>query len=280
MNAAIVRFRAWSSAGAAVRIGFLFFAGQLALALGLPAQQPAQPSPAQQPNASSAPQQPAQQPATPDAGQQPAQQPAPPPSSGNQAAPQAPPGAPEQPQAAPARAPATAPAENPPASAPQAPPAAPAPSPTPAPAAASSSPETAQGGGITEEELKQLLVGKSLYLRGGYLDNNLSFGEHGQLISHSPQGSYTLSGVEIDKVHLTKHKVELDGVRYGLHFLGALPYEDPTKAVDRVRITPKKKFLKITIDRELVITPKKKKQKEAKANAVAGIPANPAAVGA
>jgi hypothetical protein len=117
-----------------------------------------------------------------------------------------------------------------------------------------------QVGGITEEELKQMLVGKPLYLRGGYLDNSLSFNEHGGLIGHSPQGSYTLSAIEIDKVHLTKHKVELEGARYGLHFLGALPYEDPTKALDRVKITPKKKVVRLTIDRELVVTPKKKKE--------------------
>jgi hypothetical protein len=122
--------------------------------------------------------------------------------------------------------------------------------------------EAAQAGSITEEELKQFLVGKALYLRGGYLDNSLTFNEHGGLIGHSPLGSYTLSAVEIDKVRLTKHKVELTGARYGLHFLGALPYEDPTKSMDRVKITPKKKVLKITIDRELVVTPKKKKDKE------------------
>jgi TonB family protein len=128
--------------------------------------------------------------------------------------------------------------------------------------AAEAKAETPQAGSITEEELKQLLVGKPLYLRGGYLDNSLGFSEHGTLIGHSPQGSYTLSAVQIDKVHLSKHKVELTGARYGLHFLGALPYEDPTKALDRVKITPKKKVLKITIDRELVVTPKKKKDKE------------------
>ena len=44
-------------------------------------------------------------------------------------------------------------------------------------------------GGISEEELKQLLVGKALYLRGGYLDNSLSFDEHGRITGHSPQGS-------------------------------------------------------------------------------------------
>ena len=86
-----------------------------------------------------------------------------------------------------------------------------------------------------------MLVGKQLFLRGGYLDNSLSFNEHGALIDHSVQGSYTLSAIEIDRVHLTRHKVELEGARYGLHFLGALPYEDPTSAMDRVKITPKKK---------------------------------------
>jgi hypothetical protein len=115
-------------------------------------------------------------------------------------------------------------------------------------------------GGISEEELKQLLAGKALYLRGGYLENTLAFDEHGHLIGHSPQGSYTLSGVEIDKVRLTKHKVELEGVRYGLHFVGQLAYEDPSKSVDRVRITPKKKVVRITIDREIVVKPKKQKE--------------------
>ena len=115
---------------------------------------------------------------------------------------------------------------------------------------------------ITEDELKTLLVGKELFLRGGFLDNDLSYNAHGELVGHSPQGSYTLCEIQIDKIHLTKHKLELEGQRFGLHFLGALPYEDPTKAVDRVNITPKKKVVKITIDRELVVKPKEKKEKE------------------
>ena len=124
-----------------------------------------------------------------------------------------------------------------------------------------------QAGGITEDQLRQMFAGKTLYLRGGYLDNALTFDEHGKLIGHSPQGSYTLSLFMVDKVQLSKHKVELTGSRYGLHFLGALPNEDPTKAVDRVKITPKKKFVRITIDRELVVTPKKKKEKKGAAPA-------------
>jgi outer membrane biosynthesis protein TonB len=154
------------------------------------------------------------------------------------------------------------------------------PQPSPAPAASPSAPAhtsaPVSGHGsepaeITEDEIKSLLVGKQLFLRGGYLDNDLSYNEHGVLVSHSPQGSYTLSAIQVDKVHLAKHKLELEGERYGLHFLGALPYEDPTKAVDRVNITPKKKVVKISIDRELVVKPKEKKEKNEK-----GKPANPA----
>jgi outer membrane biosynthesis protein TonB len=159
-----------------------------------------------------------------------------------------------------------------------------------APAAPSKAPDTpavaepkddAGAGAITEDELKQLLVGKTLYLRGQYLDNSLAFDEHGKLTSHSPQGSYTLSLLQIDHVRLSKHKVELTGIRYGLHFLGARADEDPTKAVDKVRITPKKKLVKITIDRELVVTPKKKKKKKGEEASAKDLPAvAPAAPGA
>ncbi len=104
-----------------------------------------------------------------------------------------------------------------------------------------------------------MLIGKPLFLRNGYLFDQLSYNELGMLIGKSPHASYTLSAVQIDKVRLTKHKLELEGARYGLHFLGALATEDPATGMDRVKITPKKKTLKITIDREIVIKPKKEK---------------------
>lgn len=134
-------------------------------------------------------------------------------------------------------------------------------------------------GGITEEELKQRLVGKPLFLRGGYLGDSLSFSEHGDATGHPAKGSYTLSAVQIDKVRLTKHRVELEGARYALHFLGALPSEDPSKAVDRIKITPKKKALKISIDREQVIKPKKIKEAK-KDKKAAPRPTGPTAAGA
>jgi len=142
--------------------------------------------------------------------------------------------------------------------------------PTAAPAAQSATPQVAAEtpktpeaplpGGITDAELKQMLVGKALYLRGGYLNDGLSFDEHGRLIGHSPQGSYTLSAIQIDRVRLAKHKVELVGARYGLRFVGQLAYEDPSKALERVRITPRKKEVRITIDREVVVKPRKMKE--------------------
>jgi outer membrane biosynthesis protein TonB len=118
----------------------------------------------------------------------------------------------------------------------------------------------AVAGNISEDQLKPLLVGKTLYLRGGYIDNTLDFDEHGRLMSQSPQGSYTLCAIQVDKVHLSRHRLQLEGQRYALHFLGALPEEDPTKGFDKVKITPKKKIVKISIDREQEEKPEKKKK--------------------
>jgi TonB family protein len=128
-----------------------------------------------------------------------------------------------------------------------------------------------------------MLVGKQVYLRGGYLGDSLNFDEHGHIVGHPAQGSYTLSIVEVDHVRLTRHKVELEGIRYGLHFNDQLAYEDSSTAYDKVRITPKKKVVKITIDREMVVNPKKKKEpskeraKEAKASVPASTPTASAA---
>ena len=120
------------------------------------------------------------------------------------------------------------------------------------------------GGAITEDELKRALVGKPLFLRSGYMSDSLNFNEHGILVGSSAPAPYTLCAIQIEKVSLGKKKVQFVGARYGLHFLGALAYEDPTKGMDRVKITPKKKTLKITIDRELVVKPKKVREPKIK----------------
>jgi TonB family protein len=117
---------------------------------------------------------------------------------------------------------------------------------------------------VNENELRQQLMGKTFYLRTGYLDNTLHFDEKGKLDGNSPKAPYTLSLVEITHVRLEKHRLEIEGVRYGLHFLGASATEDQTSAVDKVRLTTKKKPLVITIDREEVAKPKKEKEKHQK----------------
>jgi TonB family protein len=117
---------------------------------------------------------------------------------------------------------------------------------------------------VNENELRQQLQGKTFYLRTGYLDNTLHFDEKGKLDGNSPKAPYTLSLVEITHVRLEKHKLEIEGIRYGLHFLGASATEDQTAAVDKVRLTTKKKPLVITIDREEVSRPKKEKEKHQK----------------
>ncbi len=261
------------------RLASLFCMAVLAVGLSAFGQTPAQPAqPEQQP---ATPAQPAQQDQQPATSPPPAQQPTPAPADSQQSTHSQP----GQQPATPAQPAAPAPTQTAPAQQTSTPVAAPAPSALATAKPAESGPATdQQGGGITEEELKQLLVGKTFYLRGGYLDDSLSFNEHGKLASHSPVGSYTLNMVQIDKVHLSKHKVELEGVRYGLHFSSQLAFEDPTTAFDKVRVTPKKKVLHISIDRESVVKPKKEKEKETKkqekpavATAVAGTASTSAA---
>jgi TonB family protein len=119
---------------------------------------------------------------------------------------------------------------------------------------------------IGEQEVRQKLQGKTFYLRNGYLENSLHFASDGKFDGASQKASYTLSLVRIDRVRLEKHKLVLEGTRYGLHFLGALASEDQSTALDKVQLTTKKKPLRIEIDREEVDTSfeKKKEKQEAK----------------
>src|ERR1700728_2131626 len=78
-----------------------------------------------------------------------------------------------------------------PAAQPQAPP-------TPAPApAAKPALDSSQSGEVSEDELKQALVGKQLFLRGGYLGDSINFNQHGLPVGHPAVGSSALSGVAI-----------------------------------------------------------------------------------
>jgi hypothetical protein len=113
---------------------------------------------------------------------------------------------------------------------------------------------------LTEDDLATRYVGKLIFLRGSYLGDDLNFDINGKVTGSPAVGSFTLSGFEVRKVKLSKHKLEMEADRYGLHFLGALPYEDEGKPFDQVKIS--KKPVHISIEREVIVLPKVKKEKK------------------
>jgi TonB family protein len=131
-----------------------------------------------------------------------------------------------------------------------------------APAKAASAPKGPQAvaPASTPEALSAELVGKTFYLRGFYQDDKLEFATDGKAVGTPQKGSFALSAVEIDKVKYTKKTMEIEAHRIGLHFFGALPYEDDSTPFERIKVDPKK-AMTIDIDR-LVIEPEKKKKKK------------------
>jgi len=113
---------------------------------------------------------------------------------------------------------------------------------------------------LTEDALRARYVGKLIFMRGSYLGDDLNFDQEGKVNGSPTAGSFTLSAFEVRKVKLSKHKLEMEADRYGLHFFGALPYEDETKSFDKVKIS--KKPVHISIERELIVVPKVKKDKK------------------
>ena len=134
---------------------------------------------------------------------------------------------------------------------------------------------------MTEAELRQRLTGRQLFLRGLYLDENLHFNMNGELVGQSKKGSWTLCGLVIDHVKMSPKKVELEGVRYGIHFEDEANWAEQAASFDRIQITPKKKHLVIEIDRQVVVKPKKEKgEKKDKGKDEAKAAMEPAAEGA
>jgi len=115
---------------------------------------------------------------------------------------------------------------------------------------------------LTEDELRARYVGKLIFLRGSYLGDDLNFDMNGKVNGSPTVASFTLSGFEVRKVKLSKHKLDIEADRYGLHYFGALPYEDETKSFDQVKIS--KKPVHISIEREVIVIPKVKKDKKKK----------------
>jgi TonB family protein len=113
---------------------------------------------------------------------------------------------------------------------------------------------------VTEDGLKARYMGKLIFLRGAYLGDELNFDTEGKVQGSPAASSFTLSALDVKKISLSKHKVEIEADRYGLHFLGGIPYDDgANKSYDKVKIS--KKPVHISIDRELVVIPKVKKEK-------------------
>jgi len=115
---------------------------------------------------------------------------------------------------------------------------------------------------LTEDDLRARYVGKLIFLRGSYLGDDLNFDLNGKVNGSPTVGSFTLSGFEVRKVKLSKRKLDIEADRYGLHFLGALPYEGDAKPFDQVKIS--KKPVHISIEREIIVIPKVKKEKKKK----------------
>jgi hypothetical protein len=115
---------------------------------------------------------------------------------------------------------------------------------------------------LTEDALRARYLGKLIFLRGSYLGDDLQFDMEGKVTGSPTVASFTLSAFEVKKVTLSKKKLEIEADRYGLHFFGALPYEDDTKSFDKVKIS--KKPVHISIEREIIVIPKVKKDKKKK----------------
>jgi TonB family protein len=115
---------------------------------------------------------------------------------------------------------------------------------------------------LTEDALRARYDGKLVFLRGSYLGDDLNFDMNGKVNGSPTVASFTLSAFEVRKVKLSKHKLDIEADRYGLHYFGALPYEDDTKSFDKVKIS--KKPVHISIDREVIVIPKVKKDKKKK----------------
>jgi Gram-negative bacterial TonB protein C-terminal len=113
---------------------------------------------------------------------------------------------------------------------------------------------------LTEDALRARYVGKLVFLRGSYLGDDLEFDMDGKVNGSPTVASFTLSAFEVRKVKLSKHKLEIEADRYGLHFFGSLPYENDTQVFDKVKIS--KKPVHISIEREVIVIPKVKKDKK------------------
>jgi hypothetical protein len=67
---------------------------------------------------------------------------------------------------------------------------------------------------LTEDALRARYVGKLIFLRGSYLGDDLNFDMNGKVNGSPTVASFTLSGFEVRKVKLSKHKLDIEADRY------------------------------------------------------------------
>jgi len=97
----------------------------------------------------------------------------------------------------------------------------------------------------TEDDLRARLIQQPLYLRGQWGSDKLAFDGAGHLVGTATQVTFTLSGVEIGSVKLTRKGLVLEGQRVGLEF-----NKDVSKRVglvlrDLAGVSPEKVMLQI-----------------------------------
>ena len=71
----------------------------------------------------------------------------------------------------------------------------------------------------TEADLRARLIDKPLYLRGLWGSDKLAFDAAGRLQGKAPQVSFTLAGLAIDSVQLTRDGLDVEGQRVALEFV-------------------------------------------------------------
>ncbi len=86
----------------------------------------------------------------------------------------------------------------------------------------------------TEADVRARLVNQPLYLRWLWSGDELAFDHTGKLEGTSAEVSFTLAGVDIQSVKLTKKELVLEGQRVGLEF----NHDVPTRVGLVVRETP------------------------------------------
>lgn len=101
----------------------------------------------------------------------------------------------------------------------------------------------------SEADLRVRLVGKALYLRGVWVEENLDFDGTGKPEDRYTPGPFTLAGVKVLKVHLAGGKLVVDAQRVGIAFEKDRPRRMELTRGERgvFRVTHKPLLMRVTV---------------------------------